>query len=124
MASINEGNQPNREELLQMAIQAAKANQKSGARVMLRKILHEDKRNERAMMWMAKLARNEKERQYWLNQVLTVNPDNDVARNKLEDMDYQKSARNNRMMLTVGLVVGIVIIVLIAIVLLIAVGSG
>ncbi len=120
MASINEGNRPNREELLQMAIQAAKANQKSGARVMLRKILHEDKRNERAMMWMAKLARNEKERQYWLNQVLTVNPDNDIARNKLEDMDYQKSARNNRMMLTIGLVVGIVIIVLVAILLLLA----
>ena len=104
--------QPNREELLEMAIRAAKNNQSDGARVMLRQVLNQDKRNERALMWMAKLARSEKEQRHWLKQVLAVNPDNDIALRKLEDMDYSKSATMNRTLLMVGLSIGAVILVL------------
>ena len=104
--------QPNREELLEMAIRAAKNNQNDGARVMLRQVLDQDKRNERAMMWMAKLARSEKEQKHWLRQVLAVNPDNEIALQKLEDMDYHQSAQMNRTLLLVGLSVVAVILVL------------
>ena len=48
----SDGNQqPNREQLLQMAINSAKSGNRDGARMMLRQVLSEDKRNERAMMW-------------------------------------------------------------------------
>ena len=71
---------PNREQLLQMAIASAKKGNADGARMMLRQILSEDRRNERALLWMAKVARNKKERLEWLERVLDVNPDNEQAR--------------------------------------------
>ncbi len=107
----SESNQPNREELLQMAIRAAKTNNKDGARVMFRRVLSEDKRNERAMMWLAKLANSDKEQRQWLNRVLSVNPDNNVARGKLAEMDYKAAAQKNRSMLYIGTGVGAVVIV-------------
>ena len=115
--------QPNREELLQLAIRAAKNNQTDGARVMLRQILQQDNRNERAMMWLAKLAHSQKERKHWLRQVLVVNPDNEIAMRKLEDMEYNQSAQMNRTLLMVGLSVAAVVLVLVVIFILVAVAA-
>lgn len=101
------GQEPNREELLRMAIRAAEAGNKTAARVMFRKVLSEDKRNERAMMWLAKLAETPTERAQWLNRVLMVNPNNQMARDALHKMKYKRSASENRILLIFGVIVGV-----------------
>lgn len=116
--------QPNREQLLQMAINTAKAGNKDGARVMLRQVLSEDKRNERAMMWMAQIARNTKERRQWLVRVLDINPDNEQARKQLKRMDYQTSAQQNRVLLVFGVVVGVLFVLMLVVVIAVFSGRG
>lgn len=93
---------PNREELLGMAIQSARQGNKQGARVMLRQVLDEDPKNERAMLWMAKTANSQTERQQWLEHVLEVNPDNATARQALDQMTYSKEAAENRKLFVFG----------------------
>lgn len=107
--------QPNREQLLQMAITTAKAGNKDGARVMLRQILSEDRRNERAMLWMAYVARTSKERRQWLERVIDLNPDNDQAKSQLKRMNYQVSAQQNRVLLIFGVVVGVLFVLLLVV---------
>ncbi len=103
-------NQPNREELLQMAISSAKTGNKEGARVMLRQVLSEDKRNERALMWMAKIAKTKSERSQWLERVLEVNPENTQAKSTLKKMTYKSSARENRTILIFGVAAGVLVL--------------
>ena len=116
--------QPNREQLLQMAINTAKAGNKDGARVMLRQVLSEDKRNERALLWMALISRNTKERRQWLMRVLDVNPDNEQARKQLKRMDYQTSAQQNRVLLIFGVVVGVLFVLMLVVVIALFSGGG
>ncbi len=115
-------NQPNREELLQMAIRSAKAGNKEGARVMLRQVLSEDKRNERALLWMAKIATSKSERSQWLERVLEVNPDNAQAKSTLKKMTYKSSARENRTILIFGVV--IVVLIVLAVLVYVALNLG
>jgi Tfp pilus assembly protein PilF len=110
---------PNREELLQLAIQAAKNNQKEGARVMFRQVLEQDKRNERAMMWMAQLAESPAEREQWLRNALQVNPNNRVARETLQRAHYRKAASSNRTLIIFGVIAAVLVVVLIVVVFLI-----
>ncbi len=112
--------QPNREELLQMGIRAAKAGNKDGARMAFDQILNQDKRNERAMMWMAKIADTKVERKKWLDRVLTVNPDNEAARDALQKMAYTRSAKENRTLLVFGMIAGVLIVLGIVMVLFLA----
>jgi cytochrome c-type biogenesis protein CcmH/NrfG len=121
---VDTPNQPNREELLQLAIRAAKAGQKDGARVMFRQILQQDKRNERAMMWMAKLSSSQKERTQWLNRVLSVNPDNSAARDALNKMQYKESASQNRTLVLFGIITAAIVIIGIVVVIGFAILSG
>lgn len=107
---------PNREQLLQMAISAAKAGNKSASRLMFRRIVTEDKNNERALMWLAKLADTKKERAEWLQRVLNVNPNNEEARRALSRMRYKSSARDNRTLLIFGVVAGVLLVLGIVIV--------
>jgi Tfp pilus assembly protein PilF len=113
---------PNREELLQMAINAARAGNKRAARLMLEQILKADKNNERAMMWMAKIAESKTERREWLTRVLHINPNNEPARDALKKMAYSRSARDNRTLLIFG-VLALVLIVLMVVIFL-ALSSG
>ena len=106
----NAGQEPNREQLLQMAIASAKAGNADGARVMLRQILAEDRRNERALLWMAKIARTKKERTEWLERVLDANPDNEQARKQMRRMEYVSSAQQNRTLLIFGVVAGVLVV--------------
>ncbi len=115
-------NVPNREELLQLAIDAARRGQKDGARVMFRQILEQDKRNERAMMWMAKLADSKSERIKWLEATLTVNPDNTQARQALERIRYAGAATENRTLVVFGVVAAVLIFVFIVIIVMLALG--
>jgi len=108
---------PNREELLKMAITAARANNKRAARLMLEQVLKQDKNNERAMMWMAKIADSKTERREWLTRVLHLNPNNEAARDALKKMAYKRSARDNRTLLTYGVLAGVLIVLTLVIVL-------
>lgn len=105
-------NEPNREELFHMAVAAARNNQKQGARVMFRKILSEDKRNLRALMWMAKLSTSNKERHMWLERVLDLDPDNKTALEAMSQMEYKSAATRNRMLMRVGIGVYLVVVTL------------
>jgi thioredoxin-like negative regulator of GroEL len=93
---------PNREELLGMAIQSARNGNKQGARVMLRQVLNQDPKNERAMLWMAKTANSKTERQQWLERVLTVNPENTTAQKALNQMAHKQEASENRKLFVFG----------------------
>jgi hypothetical protein len=108
---------PNREELLQLATNAARQGNKEGARTLFERVLNEDKRNERAMMWMAKLADTKAERIRWLNRVLAVNPDHEQAREALRKIQYKRSAKENRTLLIFGMILGVLIVLGIVIVL-------
>ena len=111
---------PNREELLQLAITAAKAGNKRPARLMFEQVLKQDKHNERAMMWMAKISDNKDERREWLQRVLSINPNNDTARDALKKMAYRRSAKDNRVLLTFGVLAGVLIVLAIVVVLALA----
>lgn len=117
MVGFDSSDVPNREELLQMAARAIQAGNKQGARVMLRKILAEDKRNERAMMWMAKIAANDDERRKWLDRILAVNPNNETARQTLDKINYKQAAERNRTLLRIGVAAWVVFVIIGAIVL-------
>lgn len=112
---------PNREELLRMAIKAAQAGNKRPARLMFEQVLKQDKDNERAMMWLAKLSDSKAERRQWLQRVLNVNPNNDTARESLKRMAYKRSARDNRTLLTFGVLAGVLIVLTVVIILVVVV---
>jgi len=117
MAKIDAGPQPNREELLQMGIRAAKDGNNDGARIFFEQVLSQDKRNERATMWMAKIAGDNKvERKKWLEKTLEINPDNTQARDALKKMAYVRSATENRTLLMFGMVVGVLIVLALVVV--------
>ena len=93
---------PNREELLAMAIQSARQGNKQGARVMLRQVLAQDHKNERAMLWMAKTSNSVTERTQWLERVLEVNPENPTAQKVLSNMAHNKEAAESRKLFWFG----------------------
>ena len=101
---------PNREEQLSLAIRTAKANNKDSARLMFMQILDEDRKNERALMWMAKLAETKAERKKWLARVLEFHPNNEAARAAMNKSEYRSSARDNRTLLIFGVIAGIMIV--------------
>lgn len=107
---------PNREELLRMAIGTAQSGNTDAARVMFRQVLSEDRRNERALMWMAKLAENKAERRQWLTRVVEVNPQNAAAQSALKKIDYRSSASDNRTILIFGVIAGIMIVLALVII--------
>jgi len=115
---VTKEKQANNEELLQLAIRAVKSGQHDGARMMLRQVYAQDRRNETAMLWLAKTAKSQNERVEWLNRVLAQNPDNEIAQKALKRMKYKHEARENQMLLVYGTIgVAMVLITLIIIVL-------
>lgn len=112
--------QANNEELLNLGIQSAKRGNKDAARNLLRQVWQRDRRNERAMMWLAKIARNEKERREWLERVISINPDNETARNAIKGIEHKSASRENLTLILFGGVAAVMIIVVIAVVLVIA----
>jgi len=105
-----DGKQTSSEELLQMAIRAAKGGHREGARVMLRQLCSRDQRNETALLWLAKIARTRQERLSWLNRILEINPENEVARKAVEQITYQSQAAENRTLLVFGSLATIMVI--------------
>lgn len=107
------GNQPNREQLFQMAVKAAQDGKRQGARMMFSQILTEDRTHERAMLWMAKLAAKPEDKRKWLHQVLEINPDNERARKTLDKMAYREAASRNRALFRIALGAGAILVLVV-----------
>jgi hypothetical protein len=108
-------NEINNEELLNMAIRAAKNGQKDNARVMFRQVYDRNKRNETAMLWLAKVAKDEKERVQWLKRLLEANPENKAAQKALRHMSYKKASADNRTLFVFGAVAAVMIVVVLVV---------
>ena len=102
--------QTNNEELLHMAIKAAKSGQRDGARMLFRQLYGRDKRNETVLLWLARVARSQKERIQWLERVLELNPENEAATKALQRMNYRREAIENRTLLLFGGMAAIMVI--------------
>ena len=116
MAAKNKENQPNREELFQMAENTARRGQNEPARMMFRQVLEQDKRDERAMLWMARLAKSKRERKQWLERVLMVDPENELAQKQLKKMEHRQAAKENRTLVLYGTLAGVLFIIAIIVV--------
>ena len=116
-------NQPSRDELMSMAEQAARSNQQQGARMMFRQVLAEDPDNERALLWMVKLASNPGERRKWLQRVLDVNPDNQQARQAFDKIQYRADASRNRLLFRLLAGAYVFVVLVVAVIMLISIGQ-
>ncbi len=106
---------PNREEMMSMAVQSIKQGNRESARVMFRQVIQQDPKNERALLYMAKLANAPTERKLWLQKVLEVNPDNETAQKALQKMLGNEEESENRKLVTYsGLVGGAVMLLILA----------
>ncbi len=111
--------QTNDEQLLQMAIDTAKRGNGEAARNMFREVWNRNTRNERALIWLAKLAKSDKERRQWLERILRLNPNNEAAKNALTQMRTKSVAMENRLLVIFG-AVAVIMIVLFVVILVIA----
>jgi cob(I)alamin adenosyltransferase len=115
IAMVATDKQTNNEELLQLAITTAKNGQQDSARVMFQQVWSRDKRSERAMVWLAKLAKTPEEKREWLNRLLKVNPEHEAARIALKKMEHERAARDNRTLLLFGAVAVIMILIVVVV---------
>jgi hypothetical protein len=69
--------------MLNKAILAAKAGRNVEARQLLEAVLDADERNERAWLWLSGVVDTNEERTICLENVLSINPDNQAARRGL-----------------------------------------
>ncbi len=80
---------------LQNAVQLIKAGEKQRGGQLLAEILKSDSQNEVAWWWMADVvAKNAARRQYCLQQVLTINPDNQEAQKALISLKQRRETQN------------------------------
>lgn len=73
-------------ELRKQGIAAAKAGQKDEARKLLQQALKLEPRNEAAWLWLLSVARDQRERMFFLNRLLEINPSNDMALQSLQSL--------------------------------------
>lgn len=66
-------------QLLQQGIAAAKAGQKDQARQILQQAVKIDPRNETIWLWLSSVAKDDKERIFCLKQILSINPQSELA---------------------------------------------
>ena len=71
------------QELLQEAIEAAKAKRPAEALRILKEVVLLEPRNETAWLWLSRLLESDKQRIVCLRNVLVINPDNEAAREEL-----------------------------------------
>lgn len=121
---MTKADHPNLEKLLQMGITAAKQGNRDGARMLLRQVLDDDKKNDRAWLWMAYVAEDGLKRRQYLETALKINPYNKAARKALRKITARKSLREQRTLI-VGMVFLLLILVVSAFICLVAlIGSG
>ena len=110
-------NQTSNEELLQLAIKAARRRDKENAKMLLTTVYQRDRRNESALLWLAKIASTRQERIGWLEKVLEINPENDTAKSALEKLQYRQAADENRTLVLFGGIAALMIILVLALLL-------
>jgi Tfp pilus assembly protein PilF len=120
----NAGNSPNREELYNMAVNAAKQGQRQGAKVMFGQIVEQDKENYRAMMWLAQLSTTEKERRLWLNRVLDLKPNFAPAQEALDKLNQGNTAKRNKQWLRFGTIGYMVVLIAVCAIYILSVASA
>jgi hypothetical protein len=107
-----ESNVPNLEDLLRLGITTAKAGNKEGARVIFQQVIANDKRNERAWLWLASVEDSPIERRRILQTVLEMNPNNANAKKLLGAMDRAvASSEKQSMMLGIRILIGLVVLI-------------
>ncbi|GAB4546545.1 MAG: hypothetical protein OHK0023_06350 [Anaerolineae bacterium] len=117
--SFDSPNEMNLEALLRTGIAAAREKRKDAARLIFEQVLAQDRRNERAWLWLAAVEDDSIERQKILQTVLSINPNNANAKRLLEEMD-RSVVRSEQQSLRLGwLLVGFIIVVLIVAVVLV-----
>ena len=75
---------PDTTELLQQGIALAKAGQREEARTILMQVVEQDERNESAWLWLSGVVDSDDDKAVALENVLTLNPDNEWARRGLQ----------------------------------------
>jgi hypothetical protein len=80
------------DQLVQKAIEAFKARQKSQARDLLMQAVDLDEKNEQAWLWLSAVVDSKEDQQVCLENVLTINPTNERARKGLEVL-YQQQGK-------------------------------
>lgn len=76
----------NTEALLREGIEAVKANRKDEARTLLEKVVDLDQHNEQAWLYLSACVDSLEEQQICLENVLTINPNNQKARKGIEEI--------------------------------------
>lgn len=74
-------------ELRQQGIAAAKAGNKEEARSLLQQSIRIEPGSEAAWLWLASVARDQRERYFCLQKVIEINPNNEAARQALAAID-------------------------------------
>jgi Flp pilus assembly protein TadD len=75
---------PDTTELLQQGIALAKAGQREEARTILMQVVEQDERNESAWLWLSGVVDSDDDKAVALENVLTLNPDNEWAKRGLQ----------------------------------------
>lgn len=70
--------------ILQLGIEAAREGNKEEARNLFRLLTRQEPQNTQAWLWLAGVAENREERQAALEQVIELEPENQMARKGLE----------------------------------------
>ena len=76
---------------LEQAIVAIKAGDKDTGKRLLAETLRVDPRNETAWLWMTAVVDSDDQRRKFLEQVIAINPNNDVAQRALAKLGPQAS---------------------------------
>ncbi|MCP5095893.1 MAG: hypothetical protein GY943_10095 [Chloroflexi bacterium] len=75
-------------QLLKAGIKALKAGKRDEARKLLMQVVKLDEDNERAWLWLSGAVKSKDERRICLENVLTINPDNEMAKKGLIKMGF------------------------------------
>lgn len=73
-------------ELRKQGIAAAKAGQADQARQLLQQSLRIDPKNEASWLWLVSLAKDQREKMFYLHRLLEINPDNDMGLQALKSL--------------------------------------
>ena len=80
------------DELLQRGIAAARAGQAEEARQWLAQAIKVDPQNETAWLWMSSVVQTNEQRVYCLQQVLAINPHNELALKGMQALGAQPTS--------------------------------
>jgi len=76
--------------LLKQGITALKSGQKAQARSLLEQVVQQDERNELAWLWLSGAVDTDEERRLCLENVLLINPDNDIAKQGIKQLNAHR----------------------------------